>query len=189
MPIETNSKIDLISKALILCGEEPLNSLSDQRYGATVGANLFEMLYENELQSNRWRFAMTKSALSKLAAVPLNQWKNAFQLPPDMLLPIGIFPADLTYEIYGDRIYTDRETVELDYLFKPVVTAVPAYFATLMTFTLAQHMIKPITESDAAVKVMSDKYDKQRGIAMYADAQGRPAKPSFSDPFVNNRSA
>lgn len=187
MAIETNSKIDLISKALILCGEKPLNSLSDERYGATVGSNLFEMLYENELQSNRWRFAMTKTSLSKLVAVPLNQWKNAFQLPPDMLLPIGIFPVDLNYEIYADRIYTDRETVELDYMFKPVVTSTPAYFATLMTFALAQHFIKPITESDTAVKIMEKKYERQRGIALYADAQGRPAKATFSDPFVNIR--
>ncbi len=189
MAIETNSKIDLISKALILCGEEPLVSLSDQRYGATVGANLFEMLYENELQSNRWRFASTKIALSKLAAAPLNQWQNAFQLPSDMLLPVGIYPPDLTYEIYGTHLYTNRSTVELDYMFKPVVTKCPAYFSTLMTFVLAQHMIKPITESDTAVDVMAEKYRIQRGMALYADAQGRPSKATFSDPFVNNRSA
>ena len=189
MAIETNSKIDLISKALILCGEEPLNSLSDQRYGATVGANLFEMLYENELQSNRWRFAMNKTALSLLAAAPLNQWNNAFQLPPDMLLPIGVYPADLNYEIYGTHLYTNRSTIEFDYMFKPVVTKCPAYFSTLMTFVLAQHMIKPITESDNAVIVMTDKYKIQRGLALYADAQGRPSKATFSDPFVNVRSA
>ena len=187
MAIETNSKIDLISKALILCGEKPLNSLSDNRYGAQVGSNLFEMLYENELQANRWRFAMTKAALSQLVAVPLNQWKFAYQLPSDMLLPIGIFPIDLTYEIYADRIYTDRTSVELDYMFKPAVTSVPAYFATLMTFSLAQVFIKPITESDTAVKIMESKYNAQRAIALYADAQGRPAKMIYSSPFTNVR--
>ncbi len=187
MAIITNSKIDLISKALILCGEKPLNSLSDERYGATVGANLFEVLYENELQSNRWRFAMTKAALSRLVDVPLNQWKFAYQLPPDMLLPIGMFPVDLNYEIYADRIYTDRTSVELDYMFKPEVTSVPAYFATLMTFGLAQHFIKPITESDTAVAIMKSKYDYQRGVALYADAQGRPAKPVFDSPFTDVR--
>lgn len=75
MSIETNTKIGLISKALILCGEKPLQSLSDDRYGATVGANLFELIYENELQSNRWRFACTKRALNRLVDVPLNQWQ------------------------------------------------------------------------------------------------------------------
>lgn len=96
--IETNSKIDLISKALVLCGETPLNTLSDDRYGATVGSNLFEILYENELQSNRWRFATKKKALSRLVATPLNQWAYKYQLPSDMLLPIGMYPVDLDYQ-------------------------------------------------------------------------------------------
>lgn len=187
MAIEQNSKLDLISKALVLCGETPLNSLSDNRYGATVGGNLFEMLYESELQSNRWRFATKKGSLSQLVAAPLNQWKYAYQLPTDMLLPIGIYPADLQYEIYADHLYTDRASVEMDYLFKPEVTSVPAYFATLMTFALAKHFIKPITESDQAMQLMERKYNQQRGVAMYADAQGRPAKPAFHSPFTDIR--
>ncbi len=187
MAIETNTKIGLISKALVLCGEAPLNSLSDNRYGAEVGANLFELLYENELQSNIWRFAMTKGALSQLVAAPLNKWTFAYQLPPDMLLPLGIWPVDLQYEIYGDRIYTDRSSVELDYMFKPKITAVPAYFATLLTFSLAQHFIKPITESDKAVQIMTEKYFHQRALALHADAQGRPAKTVVHSPFTDVR--
>lgn len=187
MAIEQNSKIDLISKALVLCGEKPLNSLSDNRYGATVGSNLFEVLYENELQSNRWRFATTKKALSQLVDAPLNQWKYAYQLPTDMLLPIGVYPVDLTYEIYADHLYSNRTSVELDYLFKPEVTSVPAYFATLMTYALAKNFIKPITESDSSVKIMEDKYKTQRATALYADAQGRPAKPVAHSPFTDSR--
>jgi hypothetical protein len=53
VPIEESTKVGLISKALILCGEKPLTSLTDDRYGATVGVNLFELIYEAELQSNR----------------------------------------------------------------------------------------------------------------------------------------
>lgn len=185
--IVANSKIDLISKALVLCGEKPLTSLSDDRYGATVGSAMFDLLYENELQSNLWRFATTKDSLSQLVAAPLNKWQYAYQLPSDMLLPIGMYPIDLNYEIYAKHLYTDRSTVEMDYLFKPDVTEVPAYFATLMTFALAQHFIKPITESDTAVEIMTAKYDKQRNIALWADAQGRPAKPVQHSPFTDNR--
>lgn len=187
MAIETNSKIDIISKALILCGETPLNSLSDNRYGAQVGSNLFEVLYENELQSNRWRFAMTKKALSRLVATPLNQWTYAFQLPSDMLLPVGVYPVDLEYEIYGDRLYSNRTSIELDYMFKPEVTALPAYFTTLLTYALARDMIKPITESDSAMQLMEQKYQRQRSLAMHADAQGRPAKPIAHSPFTTVR--
>lgn len=182
--IETNSKIDLISKALVLCGETPLNTLSDDRYGATVGSNLFEILYENELQSNRWRFATKKKALSRLVATPLNQWAYKYQLPSDMLLPIGMYPVDLDYEIYEDELYTDRSSVELDYMFKPEVTSCPAYFTTMMVYALARDMIKPITESDQAHELMQKKYEMQRNRALYADAQGRPAKDAFHSPFT-----
>ena len=188
MAIETHSKVNLISRALILCGERSLDSLSDNRYGAEVGNNLFEMLYENELQASSWRFAMTKGTLSRLTAAPLNQWKYAYQLPPDMLQPIGVYPVDLNYEIYAKHLYTDRTSVELDYKFKPEVTDTPAYFATLMTFALAQHFIDPITETSARkLEGMVDKYNRQLGIALYADAQGRPAKPVAHSPFTAGR--
>lgn len=187
MAIETNSKIDLISKALVLCGETPLNSLTDNRYGATVGSNLFDILFENEIQSASWRFAMKKAALSRVVGDPLNQYRYSYQLPVDMLQPIGVYPVDLNYEIYADKLYSDRTSVELDYKFKPEPTACPAYFTLLMTFALAKHMVKPITESDVGVKIMAEKYKDQKSIALYADAQGRPAKMVAHSPFTQVR--
>ncbi len=186
MPLETSTKIKIISDGLILCGEKPLVSLSDDRYGATVGSNLFEVIYEEELQSNRWRFAMKKGALSRLVDVPLNKWQYAYQLPSDMLLPIGVYPKHL-YEIYSNRIYTNAATVELDYMFKPEISALPAYFRVLLTYRMAKEFIKPITESDTAWDRKVREYNTQRARAMFADAQGRPNEPIFDSPFTDNR--
>lgn len=186
MPIETYSKIQLISNALILCGETPLESLSDSRYGATVGANLFEMLYENELQTNRWRFSMKKGALSRLADVPLNEWQYTYQLPTDMLLLVGMtYPQP--YEIYGQHLYTNATSVEIEYQFKPTVDRIPAYFALLMTYVLAKDMISPITENEAKHKMMQAKYLPQRDRALFADAQARPTKQIVDSPFTDVR--
>jgi len=184
--IETQTIEGLISKALILCGEPPLNSLSDNRYGATVGGNLFELIYETELQSNRWRFACAKVALSRLTATPLNEWQYAYQLPPQMLLPLGVYPRQ-PYEIYADRVYTNATSFELEYLFKPDISACPAYFTLLLTYALAKDMIKPITESDNALQLMTAKYNVQRGRALFADSQGRPNKVIVDSPFTDVR--
>ena len=186
MAINTYSKIQMISNALVLLGETPLNSLTDDRYGATVGSNLFDLLYESELQSNRWRFSCTKKALSQLTATPLNEWQFAYQLPADMLLPIGTWPK-FPYEIYADRLYTDQTEVDLEYQFKPELNKVPAYFALLMTYALARDMAKPITESDAGVQIMNQKYLSQRNRAMFADAQGRPSRAIVDSPFTDIR--
>ena len=198
--IVTQQKISMISAALVLCGEKPLNSLTDNRYGAAVGAALFDMIYETELQSNRWRFACKKTALAQVNETPPNEWMYCFQLPPDMLLPIGIWGAgpDRTYEIYADKIYTNitsnpgpvnatAPVLTFDYLFKPDPSTVPSYFSLLMTYALAKDMVKPITENDNAVVAMTKKYVMQKNTAMYADAQGRPNRPVQNNPFVQVR--
>jgi hypothetical protein len=187
VPIETNSKIGLISKALILLGEKPLESLSDNRYGATVGGNLFELFYENEVQSGAWHFCAKKALLSRLVDVPLNEWQYAYQLPTDMLLPRGVWPRGTPYEIYGQHLHSDATALDLDYLYKPDVDKIPAYFALLVVYALAKDMAKPITESDAHAAKWTKAYNMQRGIALYADAQGRPAKPVLDSPFVDVR--
>lgn len=183
MPIETPTKIKLISDALVLLGEKPASSLTENRFGVTVGANLFERIYENELQSNRWRFAITKGALSRLVAEPLNEWTYAYQLPSAMLLPIGVYPS-VRYEIYADHLYANASSIEMDYMFKPEVSELPAYFSMLLTYALARDMVKSITESDNGVQIFQQKYVMQRDRAMFSDAQGRPNKPITHSPFT-----
>lgn len=199
-PIVTQTKLSWISAALVLCGEKPLNSLTDDRYGAAVGAALFDVVYENELQSNRWRFACKKGQLARLNVTPPNEWMYCFQLPTDMLLPIGIWGVgpDRTYEIYSNVIYTNitsnpgpvnatAPVLTFDYMFKPDPATVPSYFSLLMTYALARDMVNPITQSTNAIAAMTQKYNAQRSQAMYADAQGRPNRPVQNNPFVQVR--
>ena len=56
-----------------------------------------------------------------------------------------------------------------------------------MTYALAKDMVKPITENDNAVVAMTQKYVRQKNLAMYADAQGRPNRPVQNNPFVQVR--
>ena len=183
MGLQTYTKIGLVSNALILLGEKPASSLSEDRYGVTVLANQFEQIYENELASNRWRFAMAKQTLAQLVDAPLNEWTFAYELPVDLLIPIGVFPAN-QYEIYAKHLYSNASSVDLDYLFKPEVSQIPAYFAMLMQFALAREAVKSITESDSAVQVFESKYINQRARALYADAQGRPNRSIAHSPFT-----
>jgi hypothetical protein len=202
-PIITGTKLSWINAALVLTGEQPLaGGLGDTRYGASVAAQLFDLIYENELQSNRWRFACTKAALAQVNTVPPNEWQYCYQLPTDMLLPIGLWGVnpDKSYEIYANHLYTNLTSnpgpqtggpvspvLTFDYLFKPDPSTVPSYFGLLMTYALAKDMLKPITESDSAASAMQTKYNMQRNRAMFADASGRPNRAMQSNPFVGSR--
>lgn len=186
MAIETYSKVRVISDALILLGEREVISLTDERKGVKAAANLFERVYENELQSNPWRFSMKKAALSRLNLTPLNQFTYVHQMPSDCLLPRHVYPATL-YEIFGNRIYSNQLTIELDYQFKPEVSAAPAYFTTLLAYALARDLASPLTEKRNKVDEFMTKYVAQRDRAMYADAQSRPATMVQHNPFTDVR--
>lgn len=183
---ETPTKVKIISDALILLGEQPLTSIDDARHGARVGVNLFERLYENELCSNRWRFAIDKQALSQLAAAPLNEWQYAYQLPSGLLLPIRVYP-DANYEIYTDKLFSNHSAVELDFVFKPDLGGLPSYFYELMVCRLAWRMARAVTEAGSTVEEMYRAYVQQRDVALYADAQGRPNQPFSDSPFTDIR--
>lgn len=193
-PIVTQTEISMLSAALVLCGEKPLNSLADPRYGAQVGAALFDMIYETEIQSNRWRFACKKGQLTQIVGIPLNEWQYAYQVPPDCLQFIGFWgvsPAGL-YEIYGNVIYTNTTanpgvnagTLTAEYMFKPDPGTIPSYFSLLVTLALAQHMCKPVTESDSARTKCEQAYIAARNRAMFIDANARPNRPLQHRPFI-----
>lgn len=186
--LETQTKISLISKSLILLGEKPASSLNENRHGVTVMTNLFELQYEAELQNNGhgWHFSRAKKALSRRNSEPLNQYKYVFQLPSDCLLPVGTYPS-VGYEIYGDHLYTNASEVDLEYKFKPSISECPPYFSLLMVFALARVGAKAITESDATARKWEGEYDRQHARAQFADAQGRPNNAIAHSPFTRGR--
>lgn len=184
--IEVSSKTSIISRALVLCGENEVTSLTDNRYGVRVANQLFEMVYEEELQANPWRFAQKNAPLSLLSSVPLDRWQFVYQLPSDMLLARGVWPRTL-YEIYGSHVYTNASVMNFEYTFKPDISKCPAYFTLLLSTRLCSMFIKPLTESDAAWQIAVKAYNMQRARATYADAQGRPAQTILHSPFTDNR--
>jgi hypothetical protein len=197
VPIVSQTLISMLSAALVLCGEKPLNSITDPRYGAQVGAAVFDMVYENELQANRWRFACKKAPLAQINGTPLNEWQYAYQMPTDCLQFIGFWGVspDKLYEIYGNVIYTNVSanpgvnagTLTAEYMFKPDPGTLPSYFSLLVTLALAKHMCKPITESDSARTKCEQAYLQQRSMAMFIDATARPNRALQHRPFLQVR--
>lgn len=184
--IETPTKVGIIAKALLICQEHSTDSTNNERYGVEVASNIFEIIFETELQSQPWRFNMKKASLSRLNLTPVNQYRYVFQIPADCLLVRFVYPP-IDYEIYGDRIYADQPSIDLDYQFKPEVADIPAYFALQMVYALAKDMVQPITGSATNVQIVTQKYISQRDKSLYADSQGRPAKRVQSSPFTEVR--
>lgn len=178
--------ISMSSNALLLLGAETINSFTDAGAGARAAANLYMTVYEDAITSNAWRFAMGKVTLSKLAASPLNEWTNAFQLPGDLLLVYRTYPRS-TFEIYEDKLYSNNDTVEIDYWFQPAETTLPPYFVKYMQYLLAAEFAISVTDNRTLAETFMSMADKQRLVAINRDAQGRTNNAIESSPLLEVR--
>lgn len=178
--------ISMSSNALLLIGHETINSFTDAGAGARAAANLYETVYEDAITSYPWRFAIGKVTLSKLAAEPLNEWKNAFQLPGDLLLTYRTYPRS-PFEIYENKLYSDQETIEIDYWFKPEETTLPPYFVKYMQYALASEFAISVTDNRTLADTSNASANQQRLVAMNRDSQGRTNNAIESAPFIEVR--
>jgi len=179
------TKFDIVSQALLLIGEQPISSFSEGVSGL-VASNLYDTTRDSFLTQTRWRFAVGKKQLSQLVATPLNEWKYAYQLPSDMLMPISVYPK-ARYEIYEDKLYTHQNTIELDYIFRPDEAAFPAYFIEALAARLAEKFAIPITNNQTLREAMQVTAQDSYRSAAYKDAQGRPPQAIKHRPFIQVR--
>jgi len=176
------SKIKIISNALIAIGDAPISSLDDAGAGAIVAKNFYPSSYRNALSMHRWRFAAKKMQLSRLAEAPLADFKYQYQLPSDYI-QLHRCDGGNDYEIYEDKIYTDYETLVIDYTYEVSEDFLPAYFVKALEWFLAAEFAIPITGNTARAKEYIGLYLKQMSIAKSQDSMARPSRPIQDDPF------
>jgi hypothetical protein len=174
--------ISMCSNALLLIGHGTISSFTEGGAGALVASNLYQTSYENLLSLHRWRFASGKVALSRLTATPLNDWSYAYQLPADYLLANRVIPQS-DYEIFANKIYSNETTLEIDYVFKPAESQLPAYFVKLMEMYLASQFAVPVTDNSAKGQLYAQFYDAQMRQAKFADASSRPPDAVADNPL------
>lgn len=182
------SKINLISNALILIGDEPINSLTGNSRKQTVAANLYDNIVQNELSKHRWGFARRKAQLSLLVDEPIdNDWQSIYQLPTDLLVFIKLNPS-VGYQRYGDKIYSNlSQTLHCDYIKNVAESEWPVYFSKMIEYALAKDFAPSIRDSAISKKELKDDYKDQSRTAKYLDSMQHPQTPIVDRPFINVR--
>lgn len=182
------SKIDLVSNALILIGDTPINSLTGNSRREQVAANLYDNIVKNELSKHRWGFARKKAQLSLLVDEPIdNDWRSIYQLPTDMIALIKLNP-NVDYQIYGDKVYTNlSQELHCDYIYDAPESEWPIYFSKMIEYALARDFASSIRDSAASADRMAQEYVNASRMARYTDSMQHPQKPIVNKPFISVR--
>lgn len=182
------TKIDLISNALILIGDAPINSLTGGSRAQQVGVNLYDTIVESELSKHYWGFARKKAQLSQVVGTPEDdEYSTIYQLPTDLLLFIKVKPS-IKYQIYGDKLYCNYSgALYCDYIYSAPESSWPAYFVKMIEYALARDFATSIRDSSSSRQEMAAEYLNASRMARFSDSQQHPQETIHSNPFANVR--
>ena len=150
-----DSNLSICSDALILLGASPISSFTEGTDAAQACDRLYPDLRDTLLASYRWSWNTSKVLLARLEAAPINEWLYSYQLPGDMLSGVqSVFASSGTnesplrygWEIYGDKLYTNLETVYIDYQTSVNESKFPQYFVQMLRTALASELAVIITD-------------------------------------------
>lgn len=169
------TKVSIISQAFILLGSNPVNDIQSGNPIYAAVASLYDNIYPKLLAEHPWRFAKKLFALNLVNDTPPieTHWTKIFQLPADLVRIWRTYPL-CDYEIFGDKIYTNTNSLTLEYIYQVNESAFPYYFEWLMVLTLARDCALVVTQN-ATIKAGYDKDAAlQNGMAKFLDSQSVP---------------
>jgi hypothetical protein len=153
-----DTDLSICSDALILLGASPISSFTEGTDTAQACDRLYPDLRDTMLSTYVWSWTLKKSQIARLSTNPINEWQYAYQLPGDMLSGVlAVFESNSTtersrrygWEVYGDQLYTNMETVYIDYQASVSETKMPNYFVRLLRTALAGELAIVITDQAA----------------------------------------
>jgi len=185
--------VSICSDALLMLGAKAISSFNDGTDESSVCDRLYPDVRDSTLVMYPWSFSVKKVKLARLITTPNSVWSYEFQLPGDRLgNPRAVYqsatpgsPVQKDWEIQGDKLLTNLDTIYLDYQYSVGEFAMPQYFVQLLKYMMAWHLALPITEqSDRAqywqqVAVGAIGENGRGGYirtAMNIDGQGQPSR-------------
>ena len=180
----SDTAIELCSKALIKIGAKSITSFEEDTAESAVANQLYESTLQNLLASYPWRFALTQKTLARLADKPISDYHDAFQLPNDCVRVLSagqnVKSSGLNYKIVGQQLYTNSESVVLNYICRPEENTFPAFFVDALISKLAAEFCLPLTESTTRTDYVKKMSETSIATARLTDSQ-QNTHSSFQD--------
>ncbi len=167
--------VSICSAGLLMAGDEEISALPGNTRRGKVCANIYENTKLMLLSQHPWRFAIGQASLSRLVAEPLfDKFKYAYQLPSDYSRLIQT-ERNTDFQIYEDKIYSNQETLNIEYEFSPDEGQFPVYFTRALELKMAQILSIAIAEDKSKAVLFEEEHIKQMRHAKSIDNQSKRA--------------
>ena len=180
--------IDIASNALVLVGDEPINSFNDEGAGATAARNLYPSTKRMLLAHHPWSFALKEQNLNQTSQQPdqLTDFRYAYQIPPDTIKIWRVMPQSW-YVIVGQFLYSNSNELLMRYTHDVDESLYPDYYQKTLEHLLAREFAQLVTENTSKSQYFAQTYKDNLASAMATDSQNAPEQPIIDSPFVDVR--
>lgn len=166
------SEIDICTSALLMVGANSINSFQDESREARVCAAIYETTRDDLLTRHPWSFALGQQQLSQLVTTPLFGYAYAYQLPTEPLcLRVQGIDGNYEYRVFEDKLYTDRTSVNILYIFQAPESEFKPYFTRALELELAAILSIALTEDGAKSDRFGNMAQMQLRKARNTDSQ------------------
>lgn len=168
------SEVQIISDAFILLGKQPVSSPSTDNPEFAAASDIYDRLLPAVLTMHTWRFAVKNMQLSESTETsPFDRWSTVFLMPAEQLISFRTDPI-IDYEIFENKLYTNENSVKLEFVFRASEGTFPPYFTRLMTFQLAADIAMTVTQDVSIAQYWEKKAEQQSLLARYLDSTVMP---------------
>lgn len=187
------TKDQIISRTLTILGKGPITTVAT---GGNIAAALnegFDFIYPKIVGETAWRFPVKIDELSSILNPNIPKdvpYTYIYQIPTDLLALWRLWPRNLDYQIYEDKIWANMggaQAVWAEYRFLPKVVQLPIYFANYLAYALAADYAMPVTNNSAYIKVIKGEALQEKAIALATDSQQHPNRGIQAWPAIEVR--
>ena len=169
------TKIDLCSMALLKLGEKPIQSLTEDSVAAQLAQTLFNPTVDTLLSMFPWRFATKSLVLTRNS-------DGDFIIPSNVLRVLK-----WSGKIFGNKIETDADTLEIVAIIKTEPEYFPGYFATLVADKLAMEFCIPLIGDANVLRMITSLYESEYQSARFIDSTSSNQSNIDNFSLINSR--
>ncbi len=179
-------RIAICSDALVLLGEEGIDSFSGSGAGKIVSRARFAPVANLLLSAHPWDFTKRVGLLNRLAdPIPAAiEYTGAYRLPADLLRLVRPIVSTVAitdaWQVVGTTLYLDAEvndTVSIEYHAAVDEALWPPSFREAMVYRLAAEFCLPIREDARSQQAWMQMADAHLRMAKHTHAVQAPRPP------------
>lgn len=168
--------------ALILIGQNPIQSLSEDTDQNAVLTARYPILKKSLFAMTHWNFTLKGVQLSN-TGVPDGRWTQQYDLPPDSIADgvVAVYKSDderapttLDFVIQNGKLLTNLEEIWIDYQFDVGEEDFPDYFVDLICHMLASDIALVWADDNRMTDRLLAKATLMLRKAKKIDAQSAP---------------